>query len=405
MTNITGQKLAVDPSHGRKAVDVFTKELSARFRSMSTSRPFVIFVVAAAVILGIYYFFLAAPLYVSEASFSIRGRDAPSAGASLLASIGGAMGGGGGGGGASAGPTNTDTAELQTYVQSYEMANKLDQEYRLRDIYSQPRLDFLNWLPKSASRDRYLQFYRKMVKISLDHDTDLINVKVKAFDPKTAQVIAGAILRHSADYLNELSATIRKDTLRTSELELQDAENKVRQARLTMTNYRASTSTLDPVSSAAAISGGINGMRQEVLEAKAELTGLLSYNQPGSAAVAQTEARIRGLEAQIAAQEGRIANTTANDSIAERLKTFEGLQIASDYADRQLVAALGAYDAARTLANQRERFVVPAVPPNLPDEPTEPHRLAAFLEAMLVLIAIYGIVALAIAGVRDHQGI
>ena len=401
MTNITGQKLAVDPSHGRKAVDVFTKELSTRFRSMSTSRPFVIFVVAAAVILGIYYFILAAPLYISEASFSIRGRDAPSAGASLMASIGGAMGGGG----ASAGPTTTDSAELQTYVESYAMANKLDQEYHLRDIYSQSRLDFLNWLPKSASRDRYLEFYRRMVKISLDHDTDLMNIKVKAFDPKTAQVLASAILRHSADYLNELSATIRHDTLRTSELELQDAENKVRQARLTMTNYRASTSTLDPVSSGVAISAGINGMRQEVLEAKAELTGLLSYNQPGSAPVAQTEARIRGLETQIAAQEGRIANTSARDSIAERLKTFEGLQIASDYADRQLVAALGSYDAARTLANQRERFVVPAVPPNLPDEPTEPHRLAAFLEAMLVLIAIYGIVALAIAGVRDHQGI
>ena len=401
MTNITGQKLAVDPSHGRKAVDVFTKELSTRFRSMSTSRPFVIFVVAAAVILGIYYFFLAAPLYISEASFSIRGRDAPSAGASLMASIGGAMGGGG----ASAGPTTTDSAELQTYVESYAMANKLDQEYHLRDIYSQSRLDFLNWLPKSASRDRYLEFYRRMVKISVDHDTDLMNVKVKAFDPKTAQVLASAILRHSADYLNELSATIRHDTLRTSELELQDAENKVRQARLTMTNYRASTSTLDPVSSAGAVSAGIYGMRQEVLELKAELASLLSFNQPGSSAVAQTEARIRGLQAQIAAQEGRIANTSASDSIAERLKTYEGLQIASDYADRQLVAALSAYDSARNLANQRERFVVPAVPPNLPDEPTEPHRLAAFLEAMLVLIAIYGIVALAIAGVRDHQGI
>ncbi len=49
MTNISGQKLAVDPSHGRnKAVDVFTKEISERFRSMSTSRPFVIFVVIAA---------------------------------------------------------------------------------------------------------------------------------------------------------------------------------------------------------------------------------------------------------------------------------------------------------------------------------------------------------------------
>ncbi len=404
MTNITGQKLAVDPSHGRKAVDVFTKELTERFRSVSTSRPFVIFVVAAAVILGTYYFILAAPIYVSEASFSIRGREEPSAGGSLLASLGGAMGGGGGAA-SSGGATPADTAELQTYVQSYDMANKLDQEYHLRDLYSRPRLDFLNWLPKNASRERYLQFYRRMVKVSMDRDTGLLTVRVKAFDPRSAQTLANAILRQSADYLNELSAIIRRDTLRTSEQELQDAENKVRQARLTMTNYRASTSTLDPAASAGAVSAGISGMEQEVLQEKAELTGLLSFNQPSSAVVVQAQARIRGLENQIAAQQAKIANTGSSDSLAERLKTYEGLLIASEYADRQLVAALSSYDAARNLANQRERFVVPAVPPNLPDDPTEPHRLAAFLEAMLVLTAVYGIVALAIAGVRDHQGI
>ena len=403
MTNISGQKLAVDPSHGRnKAVDVFTKEISERFRSMSTSRPFVIFVVIAAVILGIYYFMLAAPIYISEASFSIRGREEPSAGASLLGALGGAMGGGGA---AASGPTSTDTAELQTYIQSYEMANKLDQQFHLRSIYAEPRLDFLNHLSKTASRDSYLNFYRRMVKISIDHDTNLINIKVKAFDPKTAQVLASAILLDAADYLNRLSNTIRRDTLRTSELELQQAEEKVRQARLAMTNYRASTSSLDPAAAAMATSAGISGMQQEVLELKAEMAGMLALNQPGSPAMAEAQAKIRGVENQIAAQQAKIANTSASDSIAERLKTYEGLVIASDYADRQLVAALSSFDAARNLANQRERFVVPAVAPNLPDEPTEPHRLAAFLEAMLVLIAVYGIVALAIAGVRDHQGI
>ncbi|HEY5410612.1 MAG TPA: hypothetical protein VIJ94_07785 [Caulobacteraceae bacterium] len=401
MTNITGQKLAIDPSQGRKAVEVFTKELNERVRSLSTSRPFVLFVIGAALILGVYYFILAAPMYVSEASFTIRGRDSAGAASGLLATLGG-MGGGGGSSGA---PTSTDTAELETYIGSYEMANRLDQEFHLRTIYSQPRLDLLNWLRPGASRDAYLGFYKKMVHVTIDHDTNLINIKVKSFDPKTAQVLASAILRISSDYLNGLSATVRRDTLRTSERELQEAEENVRQARLAMTSYRAKTGTLDPLATAVATSTGISAMQQEVLELRAEMAGMLSYNRPDSAQMVETGAKIKGLEAQIAAQQQRIANTKAPDSIAERLRTYEGLQISSDYADRQLVAALGSYDSARTTANERERFVVPAVAPSLPDEPTEPHRLAAFLEALLVLIAVYGIVALAIAGVRDHQGI
>lgn len=399
MTNITRQqKLEVDPSHGRRAVDVFAKELGERFRSVSTSRPFVAFVVVAAIVLGIYYFIMAAPMYVSEASFSIRGREAPTAAGSLLATLGG-----GGGGGDS--PTSTDTAELQTYIGSYEMAEKLDRQFHLREVYSQPRLDFLNWIPRSSSRDRYLGFYKKMVRISIDHDTNLINIKVKAFDPKLSQAIAAALLQISSDYLNNLSTIVRRDTLKTSEQDLAQAEENVRKARMAMTAYRASTGTLDPAATALATSAGISAMQQEVLQQRADLASMLSYNRPGSAVVTQAQARIAGLEAQIASQQQKIANTKASDSIAERLRTYEGLQIASDYADRQLVAALAANDSARSLATQRERFIVPAVAPNLPDVATEPHRLSSFLEAMLVLMAVYGIVALAIAGVRDHQGI
>jgi capsular polysaccharide transport system permease protein len=403
MTNITRQpKLDVDPNHGRRAIDVFTKELGIRARSMSTSRPFVVFVFAAALVLGVYYFLLAAPLYVSEASFAIKGRsESGAAAASILTAIGGAVGGGG-----SSTPGSTDTAELQTYVQSYEMANKLDREFHLREAYAHPpRPDFLNWLPSDASQYDFLNFYRKMVHVSIDHDTSLISVEVRAFDPKMAQAMTAAILQHSSEYLNNLSAIIREDTIKTSEQDLKDAEASVRKARLDMTSYRAATGQLDPAGSAMATATGMAVMQQEVLEARAELAQLKSFNQPSSPVVKQAEARIAGLEEQIAGQRNMVGDTKSNGNITERLRTYEGLQIANDYADRNLVAAMTAYDSARSVADQRDRFVVPATPPNLPDVATEPHRLSSFLEAMLVLIAVYGIVALAIAGVRDHQGI
>ena len=397
MTNYTGQKLALDSGQGRKAIQVLTQGLTERVRTMSSSRPFALFVVVCAVILGTYYFLMAAPIYVSEASFSIRGRETPTSTATLLAQLGGAPGGGGDGGA-------TDTAELVTYVESYAMAEQLDQRFHLRAIYAQPRLDFLNWLPKSASRDDYLSFYRKMVHVSIDHDTGLIQVRTRAFDPQSAQAMAQAVLKISADYLNELSSTVRRDTLRTSEQELQEAESNVRASRLTMANYWSKTGTLDPSASAVATAAGITAMQQQVVQLKAQMAALGSYAKANSPQMVELQAQINGLQGQIAAQQRVIANKS-DDSMTDRLRTFEALKVNSEYAERKLVAALSAYDAARTVASQRERFVVPAVAPNLPDQATEPHRLTSFLEAMLVLIAVYGIVALAIAGVRDHQGI
>ena len=57
------------------------------------------------------------------------------------------------------------------------------------------------------------------------------------------------------------------------------------------------------------------------------------------------------------------------------------------------------------LASQRERFLVRAVNPNYPDSPTLPKRILRFFEVLAVAVALYAIVALSIAGVRDHQGI
>jgi capsule polysaccharide export protein KpsE/RkpR len=41
----------------------------------------------------------------------------------------------------------------------------------------------------------------------------------------------------------------------------------------------------------------------------------------------------------------------------------------------------------------------------VPDEAALPDRLVDFFEAMIIAIAAYGILALSIAGIRDHQGI
>ncbi len=49
--------------------------------------------------------------------------------------------------------------------------------------------------------------------------------------------------------------------------------------------------------------------------------------------------------------------------------------------------------------------MVKVVAPHLPDRPSRPHRLLSFLESLIVAIAAYGVIALAVAGVRDHQGI
>jgi BexC/CtrB/KpsE family polysaccharide export inner-membrane protein len=285
------------------------------------------------------------------------------------------------------------------------MLNKLNARFNLRKLYSQSRLDLLNWMPSAAPREDFLHFYRKMVAVRVDRETNIVTIEVRSFDRKSARDVAEAILEMTAEYVDGLSATVRHDTVRSSEQELQKARNAVRDARLAMTLYRTSTGMLDPLMTAGATSGTINTLQQEVLQTRAEIATLLTYNTPNSPQVTQLKARISALEGQIAETQHKVDDTSRSDNLAKRLYEYEGLVVTNEYAEKQLVAALGAYDAALAVAGQRERFLVRIVNPNLPDRPAQPKRLLTFLEALLVVVAAYGIIALAIAGVRDHQGI
>ncbi len=394
MANVTKPTGAFGAARVRTPLDRLVEEAGYKLRKVGTSRPFLTFVVGAALVLGFYYFIVAAPIYVSQTSFSIRGREQPAAASlGILAGI------------APGDDTAKEAAELTQFALSTDMLKKLDDRFNLRKLYSRGRPDLLNWMPAGASREAFLHFYRKMVAVRVDRETNIVTIEVHSFDRTSARDIAEAILEMTAEYVDGLSATVRRDTVRSSEQELQKARMSVRESRLAMTQYRTSTGMLDPLVTAGATSGTINALEDQVLQTRAEIATLLTYNTPKSPQVVQLRARIDALQGQIAETKRKVDDTKRSDNLAKRLYEYEGLMVANEYAEKQLVAALGSYDAALAVAGQRERFLVRIVNPNLPDRPTEPKRLLTFLEALLVVVAAYGIVALAIAGVRDHQGI
>ncbi len=394
MTNIDRPNLTFGAQPGRRLLERVSATVETRVKTVAASRPFVLFVSLAVVLLGLYYFVIAAPLYVSTTSFSIRGREpTPMIAGGLLSMVGGSTN------------TGMETAEVNQYIMSYDMVEKLDQRFHLRELYSHPRLDFARHMSPSASREDFLGFYRKLVKVRTDHDTNIVNIEVSSFDPKSAQQIAQAILEFSGNYVEGLSQTVRRDSLKASEQELHNAEAAVRDSRLAMTRFRTSSGMVDPVTTAAGTSGNMMSLQNQIQQAKAEMASLMTFSTPNSPQIQQLNARVAALEGQVAQARSRISEGGRDPSLAQRLYDYEGLLVANEYAEKQLLAALSAYDTARAMAGQRERYLVPVIGPHLPDRPSQPHRLLEFLESLVVLVAGYGVIALGVAGVRDHHGI
>ncbi|MCE6966917.1 sugar transporter, partial [Cereibacter sphaeroides] len=84
-----------------------------------------------------------------------------------------------------------------------------------------------------------VDYWKRMVRISYDSTTGLIELRVHAFAPKDAQIIAQMILDESTRMINELSAIARADATRYAREELDKAVERLREQRVAVTEFRS----------------------------------------------------------------------------------------------------------------------------------------------------------------------
>ena len=82
--------------------------------------------------------------------------------------------------------------------------------------------------------------------VSLDPIASILTIEARAFAPAEAQAIAAAILAASADLVNRLADTARKDAVRYASVELGGAEERLRAIRVKLRAFRDIEQEVDP---------------------------------------------------------------------------------------------------------------------------------------------------------------
>ena len=111
--------------------------------------------------------------------------------------------------------------------------------------------------------------------------------------------------------------------------------------------------------------------------------------------------RIAELSRQIDTEVGRVAG--GRRSLSADAVQYQRLALDREYADKRLAAALTSLQEARNEARRKQAYVERIVEPNLPDEALEPRRLRGILATLVLGLVAYGILAMLLAGVREHR--
>ena len=357
-----------------------------------------IFVLLPTLITALYVYVYATPRFVSEVHIVYRDTNGSQATSSALSAIAGSV-------------TSVDMVRvLDTFVQSNAALNAVDAKLDLRSKFSSPDIDWWNRLPKSASQQQFLNYYLKRVS-TFQQTGGFLTVDVEAFSAKDAQDISAAIFAACDKMVAELYLKPRQDMVTFTKAEMTRRQNDLQSATDKVTDFREKHQDYDLSGTVTQLTSLVGGLQQQIAQSKAELASNLHYLGANAPTVIVLKTKIASLEAQVAAEQRRLASVPgasredARQPYSQIMATYLDLTQAQEFAKTTYINAKAAYETAIFDLAKQPAYVVSFVPPTLPDRPTAPNGPRSILTTLIVTFILYAIVSLVLGTLREQSGI
>lgn len=346
--------------------------------------------------IGFYLWEISTDQYASTTGFTVRKEETGTA-TELLGGLADFAGAGG----------SSDASVLYEFIQSQEIVERINARLDLVGLYSGPWPDdpvFALW--PDATIEDLLGYWQRMVRISYDKSSGLIELRVLAFSPEVAQRVAREIVSESQSMINDLNAAARSDLMHYAEADLQRAVARLKDARQALTAFRSRTQMADPSAEIQGQMGVLASLQQQLVEAQIELDLVSGETATSDPRVAQARHRIEVIRDRIAQEREKFATAEVGgvgSDYPTLIAEYEGLTVDREFAEETYRAALAAVDVARDKISRQSLYLATYVEPTLAQSAEYPRRPMLFGLAALFLLMAWAIGALVFYSLRDRQ--
>jgi len=301
---------------------------------------------------------------------------------------------------------STDGDIVQQFIQSQNLIELVDARVDLRAKWARPANDPVFAFDPSGSIEDLVDYWQDMVSVYHDGSSGLIQLRVRAFDPRDARQIARAIVDECTSMINRLGAKARSDAIRHAREELDHALARLKAARRAMTAFRNRTQIVDPQAAIQGQMGVLNSLQQQLASALVKLDLLQQTAPVAGPRAAQLRREIAVIKQRIAQERRKFGegNGMAKGAdYASVVGEYEGLSVEMEFAQRNYLSALSAFEAARAEARRQALYLAVFVAPTLAQTAQYPQRALLLAELGFFLALGWGIAVLVAHTVRDRR--
>lgn len=354
---------------------------------------FVWLVLVPMVTVSFYYGVIASDRYVSESKLTVKQSDRSDGGSSAASFL---LGGN---------PVaREDALFLKEYINSYDMLSLLDKKLALRKAFQNggSSADLISRLSPDATREEFLDYYRRHVEINYDETSSVITLRVDGFSPDLVKRMNQAILEQCEAYMNDVSHKIASEQMNFVEHEVTSVKDRLEKAKNSMAEFQNRYNVLDPAEQARAVAAIVTDMDRSRVALEAELQNLRTYLKEDSYQLVSLKNKIEALRKQMEYEKKLIASS-GNERMNALSLQFMNIKLDVDFTLDMYKTTLAALEKTRIDASKKLKNVVIIASPTLPEEAEYPRRLYNLATILVVLLAVYGIVRLVSATIKEHK--
>jgi capsular polysaccharide transport system permease protein len=364
---------------------------------------FLLMVVVPGVIGGLYYAFIASPIYVVETQFSVRGSNQASMASFGLSGLFGSS------------VQSGDSYIVSSYITSEQLVRDVKEQLGidLRQYYSKNDIDLLYRINPATPLEKFGSYWNNMVEVSFNSTTGNTTFYVFAFSPDDAKAISDIVLKVSEKLVNDLSEKNRIQMTQMATKQVERSEDRLRKVSEQLRTLRSQVQIIDPQILVKGNAELTQKLQDSLQELKTRQSALLESVDKDSPSARMLQKQIKATETQIRMQKSKIgetvpANTPADDqatgnrNVAGVVEKFEALTIEQEFATKAYTTSLAAMEASLSEAQKQERYFATFVAPARPEIALYPQRLLDTFILVLVLMAVWMISQFLYRSFRDH---
>ena len=291
---------------------------------------------------------------------------------------------------------------LANYAKSLDYVAKLDEGGYLRGFFTRQGIDPWSALKPDASIEKLRDYWNHRITVAVDRRSGIVFIKIGAFSPQDAQILAERVLNDGEHLLNDILVRSRTDAVQRAQEQLAKAKQQYTTALVRQQEWRMNRRAVDPVLAAETLGTSLMRLEQERIDATREIRVLERLSVRDAPALGVLRDRLRAIDSEIAGFKDSLAKTDGKVSAVDALAAYEESELDVRFAEMlQAIAVSGLQEADRRARGQ-SAFVNVFVPPSLPASPAGPSWWRATLFVFTMATIIWVNVTILIAVIRDH---